>query len=116
MQHTYDHINGLLLLLLVIQGIEPVPIGWLSCCYALWITPRLSITSTLTRFLRAVLKHMPALTETERGISALFALSIVSKSKISVVICGTLDLTSVSLLELGSTSSRCFTPLKIRIP
>ena len=80
------------------------------------IRPRLSITSSLTPVMCVVLNHVPTLTVTEAGISALCALSTVSTTTLSTVLYGTLHITSIAILGLGSASFRCCTPLKVRVP
>ena len=116
LQHTYDHIGGLLLLLTALQGVEPFPLRSLGCYCTLWIRSRLSIISSLTLVLWEVLNHVPALTATKISISALSSLLSVSMATLNTVLSGTLHITSIVLLGLGSSTSRCCTPLKVRVP
>ena len=59
---------------------------------------------------------MATVIATEAGISALSTLSNVSPAPHSTVLSGTLHLTSISLLNLGSSFSRCCTPMRVRVP
>lgn len=116
MQHTYDYISRLVLLLPSLKAVEHVPLRRLGYGYTLWFRPTRSITSSLTPFLCEVLNYVPALTATEVGISAHSALSIVSTATHSTVLYGTLQLTSIAFLVLKSAYSRWSTPLKVRVP
>ena len=88
LQHTCDHVRGLLLILHSLQGVKPVPLRRLGYFFTLWIRPRFRITSILTLVLWEALNHVPSLIATESDISALSTLSSVSTTTLSIVLFG----------------------------
>ena len=105
MQHTYDNISGLLLLLSSLQGVQSVPLRRLGCCCTQLIEPRINITSSMTPILWAVIYHVPACLARKAVISDLSALSTISKFTYGTL-SNRMKITSIDLLGLGSSLFR----------